>query len=174
MIHVLPQRFGHGAVPLVRVHHRREDILLPADDLHRRPVRFLIELSGVFVPAVVVEVGGVHVEDQFPEEVGVLLESPGGDRFLRLHPVEDLRVPCSRGFEMYVHGRPLRHYVLVDVGFLLPLVVPLDVRDFLSGEVGVSHRGPVFSVVSQVSPPSCCESGNIVGDALLRKCNNPL
>ena len=56
VVHILAQLLRHGPVALVSVHHGGQDILLAADDLHRRPVRFLIELLGELVAAMVIEV----------------------------------------------------------------------------------------------------------------------
>ena len=77
VIHILPQRLRHGPVPLIGVHHRGEDVLLAAHDFDGCPVGLLEEPPGEFIPAVVVEVGGVHIEDQLPEGVRVHFQSPG-------------------------------------------------------------------------------------------------
>ena len=64
-------------------------------------------------------------EDEFSVELGVLLQSPGGDKPLLLHPGEHLRISGSGLLEVYVKSRPFRDYVRVGVGLLFPFIVPL-------------------------------------------------
>ena len=127
MEHILSQSLGHGPVPLVGVHHRREDVLFSAHYLYGRFVGIPIKLPGKLIAAVVVEEGGVHIEDEFSVELGVLLQSPGGDEPLLLHPGEHLRISAAGLFEMYIQFCPFRDYVRIGVGLLFPFIVPLCV-----------------------------------------------
>ena len=69
--HIPPQRFGHGPVTLISVHDGRENILFATHDLYGCPVSVLIKSLGKLIPAMIIEVGGVYIKNQFPVEVGV-------------------------------------------------------------------------------------------------------
>ena len=92
MIHFLAQCLGHSPVDLVGVHHGGEDILLPAHDLHGGFVGVGVKLPGKFIAAVVVEVGGVHIEDQLSKVDGIWFQPACRDDFFLLHLLEHLRV----------------------------------------------------------------------------------
>ena len=64
VVHVLPQRVGHGAVALVGVHNRRKDIPLAADDFYCRFVSIGVKLFCEVIAAMIVKIGGVYVKDQ--------------------------------------------------------------------------------------------------------------
>lgn len=64
VVHVLPQCVGHGAVALVGVHDRRQDVLLTAYNFYYGFVCVGVELFCEVIAAVVVKVGGVYIEDQ--------------------------------------------------------------------------------------------------------------
>jgi len=64
VVHVLPQRVGHGAVALVGVHNRRKDILLAADDFYCGFVSIGVKLFCEVIAAMIVKIGGVYVKDQ--------------------------------------------------------------------------------------------------------------
>ena len=57
VVHVLPQRVGHGAVALVGVHDRRKDVLLTADDFYCGFVSIGVKLFCEVIAAVIMEIG---------------------------------------------------------------------------------------------------------------------
>ena len=79
VVHILAQSFGHCPVALIGVHHSGEDILLTAHDLHGGFVGIGIELFCKFIAAVVVEVSGVHIEQQLAVFDGIGFQTSGGD-----------------------------------------------------------------------------------------------
>ena len=71
---------------LIGVHDGREDILLTAHNLHGGFVCVGVELLGILVAAVIVEIGGVHIENQFSIVNGIRL-SVHGWRSYRRHSI---------------------------------------------------------------------------------------
>ena len=69
--HILPQCFRHSPVTLIGVHNSGENIPFAANDLYGSFVSVLIKSLGKLIPAMVIEVGGVYIKNQFPVEVGV-------------------------------------------------------------------------------------------------------
>ena len=120
--------------------------MLTADDLHRRPVCFFIELPRVVIPAVVVEVSGVDVEHQLAELGGVGFQAARRDDLFFLHLAEHPNIIVRGRFEVDVKLRALRHDVGIDIGFLLTLVVRLRVADVGVGHVDVADTGTVSRV----------------------------
>lgn len=129
VVHVLPQRLGHGPVALVSVHDRRQNILLSAHDFDCGFIGFGVKLFCEVIPAVIVEVSGVYIKDQLTVSKGILLDATGGDHAVGLHLSKHLPIPGRRGFEMDIERRPLQYNVLIDIGILLTLVVLLGVTD---------------------------------------------
>ena len=89
--------------------------MLTADDLHRRPVCFFIELPRVVIPAVVVEVSGVDVEHQLAELGGVGFQAARRDDLFFLHLAEHPNIIVRGRFEVDVKLRALRHDVGIDI-----------------------------------------------------------
>ena len=77
--HILPKRFGHSPVALISVHNSGENILFAAHDLYGSPVSVLIKPLGKLIPAMVIEVGGVYIKNQFPVKVGIRFQATSGD-----------------------------------------------------------------------------------------------
>ena len=127
---VLPQRGRHGAIALVGVHDRRQNILLAAYDFYCGFVCVGVELFCEVITAVVVKVGGIYVKNQFAVEKSVLLQSAGGDDPILFHLLKHLRISSGRFLEMNIEARSFRDNILIDIGFLFPLVVLLRVADF--------------------------------------------
>ena len=69
VVHILTQSFRHCPVALVGMHYSGEDILLTAHNLHGGFVGIGLELFGIFIAAVVVEVGRVYIKQQLPISV---------------------------------------------------------------------------------------------------------
>ena len=177
VIHFLAQCLGHSPVDLVGVHHGGEDILLPAHDLYGGLVGIGVKLPGKFIAAVVVEVGGVHIEDQLSKVDGVGFQTTCGDDFVLLHLSEHLRVAGGGGFEVDIQRGAFRDNIGVAVAVFFPFVVLLGVADVLVRDIHISGAGAVDSIVSghknqllslgrgRLRDGGCTSCG---------KCNNPL
>ena len=181
VVHVLPQRLGHGPVALVSVHDRRQNILLSAHDFDCGFIGFGVKLFCEVIPAVIVEVSGVYIKDQLTVSKGILLDATGGDHAVGLHLSKHLPIPGRRGFEMDIERRPLQYNVLIDIGILLTLVVLLGVTDLGFGQPHISCVGTVNTVASRHRQKSSCFRCWVVergrgfgGGTSCRKCNNPL
>ena len=181
VVHVLPQRLGHGPVALVGVHDRRQNILLSAHDFDCSFVCFGVKLFCKVIAAVVVEVSRVYVKDQLTISKGVLLDTTSGNHAISLHLSKHLPIPGRRGFEMDIERRPLQYNVLIDIGILLTLVVLLGVADLGFGQPHISCVGTVNTVASRHRQKSSCFRCLVVergrgfgGGTSCGKCNNPL
>ena len=149
VVDILSQSLGHSPVPLIRVHNGGENELLTSDDLHRGFISVRIELLGKFIAAVVVEVGGVHVEDQLAEFRGVRLLAPGGDDLLLFQFFEHVFVGAGRFLEMDIERGTLRNDIRVGVDLFLPFVVGLSTFDGVAlFQIAISGDGTIDSVVS--------------------------
>ena len=148
VVHVLAQRVGHGAVALVGVHDRRENVLLSAYDFYCGFVCVDVELFCEVIAAVVVKVGGVYVKDQLAVEKGVLFQSAGGDDPILFHLLKHLRISSGRFLEMNIEPRSFRDNILIDIGSLFPFVVLLRVADSGSGQPHTSCVGTMDTVAS--------------------------
>ena len=149
VVDILSQCLGHGPVPLIRVHDGGENELLASDDLYRGFIGVGIELLGKFIAAVVVEVGGVYVEDQLTEFRGVRLLAPGGDDLLLFQFFEHVFVGAGWFLEMNIERGTLRDDIRVGVDFLLPFVVGLSAFDGVAlFQIAISGDGAIDPVVS--------------------------
>ena len=176
MEHVLAKCFGHRPVNLVSVHDCREDILFTANNLHSGFIGFLIKLSGVFITAGIVEVRRVHIKDHFVEMDGIRLQTSGGNDVVSFHLLKHFSVAPGRFFEVYVEGTSFRDNIFVTVYFFFTLIVCLCISDVIICDIHISCTGTVNSVISCHIFPSFLwdlQTGSF-GEALLRKCNNPL
>ena len=133
VIHILAQRFGHGTVPFIGVHHGRENELLTAHNFHGGFVGISIKLFCKFIAAVIVEVSGVHIKDQLTVEFGIVLQTTGGDDTVCFHLLKHFCVAACGLFVMDIVGQAFRYDVRVCVRFFFSLVVSLRVGDFGSG-----------------------------------------
>ena len=148
VVHVLPQRVGHGAVALVGVHDCRQDVLLAADDFYCGFVSIGVKLFCEVIAAVIMKIGGVYVKDQLAVENGILFQSTGGDDPVLFQLLKHLRISGGRFLEMDIEVRSLRDNILIDIGFLFPFVVLLRVADFGSGQPHISCVGTMNTVAS--------------------------
>ena len=148
VVHVLPQRIGHGAVALVGVHDRRQNILLAAYNFYCSFVGIGVKLFCKVISAVVVKVGGVYVKNQFAVEKGVLFQSTGGDDPVLFHLLKHLRISSGRFLEMNIEPCSLRDNILIDIGFFFPFVVLLRIADSGSRQPHISCVGTVNTIAS--------------------------
>jgi len=148
VVHVLPQRVGHGAVAFISVHDCRKDVLLTADNFDCGFVRIGVELFCKLIAAVVEEVRGVDVEDQLSEFLSIRFQTAGGDHAVRAHLLEHLLIPGGWCFEMDVVWRPFRNDVLIDIRRFFALIMRLCVVDVCIFHSCVSCAGTVDTVAS--------------------------
>ena len=148
VVHVLPQRVGHGTVALVGVHDCRQDVLLPADNFDCSFVGIGVELFCKVISAVVEEVGRVDVEDQLSKFLGICFQTTGRDHAVGAHLLEHLHIPGGWRFEMDVVWRSFGNDVLIDIRRFFALVVRLRVVDVCVFHFCVSCAGTVNTVAS--------------------------
>ena len=108
VVHILAQSFGHCPVALIGVHHSGEDILFTAHDLHGGFVGIGIELFCKFIATVVVEVSGVHIEDQLAVFDGIRFQTSGGDHAVLFHLLKHFYIIVRGCFEMDVQRSAIR------------------------------------------------------------------
>ena len=102
VVHVLPQRVGHGAVALVGVHDCRQDVLLAAHNFDCSFVGIGVKLFCKVIAAVVEEVRGINVEDQLSEFLSIRFQTAGGNHAVGAHLFKQLLIPGGWCFEMDV------------------------------------------------------------------------
>ena len=122
--HIPPQPVTGFPVALIGVHDRRDDVLLPARDLLGQLVGFGVEALGVLIPAMRLEIVGVHIKHQLVKDIGVRLEAAGGDDAVRHHLVKLLRIGGGvAGFEDHIVVAVFQQHVRVGVDFVFAFVV---------------------------------------------------
>ena len=105
VVHILTQSFRHSPVALISVHDSGENILLTTHDLHSCFVCVGVKLFGIFIAAVIVEVSGVHIENQFPVFYRIGLQATGGDNAIGNHLIEHGSIAnIARGIEQHGLG----------------------------------------------------------------------
>ena len=122
MIHILPQSFRHGSVALIGVHDGREDILLTAHDLYGSFVCIGVELLGILVSTVVVEVSGIHIKNQFPVFHRIGFQATGGDNPIGNQLIEHGGIAVGGSFEVNIPVGLGGINILVGVTVLLSLL----------------------------------------------------
>ena len=148
VVDILPQLFGHGPVPFIGVHHRREDILLTAYDVYSGLVGICVKLLGIVITAVDVEIGRVHVEHQLSKLLRIRFQTTSGDDAGFYHLVKHFHVVPCRGPKVNIHWCSLWDYILIYITFFLPLIVGLCVAHFGGCHLCVSCAGTVNTVAS--------------------------
>ena len=150
VINVLPQRLGHSPVSLVGVHDCGENVLLTTDDFHGGFIGVSVEFFGEVISSVIIEVGGIDIEDQLTELCGVRLESPGGYDLLLLQLQEHFFIGGGRLLKMDVIDCTFRHNIRVGIDFFLPFVVGLcAINRGTLFQIAVSCNGAIHPVVSR-------------------------
>ena len=137
------------------MHDSGENVLLTTNNLHGGLVGIGIKLFCKFIAAVIVEVSGVHIKDQLTVDFGIVFQTTGGDDAISLHLFEHFCVAAVGLFVMDIPIKTLWYNIRVGIGFLFPLIVPLGIGDFGSGQVLVSCYGTVNPVVSCHRAPFC-------------------
>ena len=148
MIHILPQSFRHGPVDLIGVHDGREDILFAPHNLHGGLIGFGVKLLGKLIAAVIVEIGGVHIENQFSIVNGIRLQPTGGDCAGGFHLGKQFRMAGGWLFEVDVIAETFRDNIRVAVAVFFPFIVLLGVADVLVRDIHISGACTVDSIVS--------------------------
>ena len=75
----------------------------------------------------VVEVGGIYIENQLAEVDGVWFQTMCGDDFVLLHLPEHLHVPGGGGFEVDIERGAFWDNIGVAVAVFFPFIVLLGV-----------------------------------------------
>ena len=149
VIHILAQGFGHCPVALIGVHHSGEDILLAAHNLHGGFVGIGIELFGIFIAAVVVEVGRVYIKQQLPIFHRIGFQTTGGDNTICNHLIEHGGIAVGRFLEVDIAVGLGGINILIGVAVFFSLVMLLNFRHIVEGgQVLVTGKGTVNSIVS--------------------------
>ena len=146
---ILAQGFGHCPVALIGVHHSGEDILLAAHNLHGGFVGIGIELFGIFIAAVVVEVGRVYIKQQLPIFHRIGFQTTGGDNTICNHLIEHGGIAVGRFLEVDIAVGLGDINILIGVAVFFSLVMLLNFRHIVEGgQVLVTGKGTVNSIVS--------------------------
>src|SRR5699024_1100455 len=149
VIHILPQSFRHSPVAFIGVHDGREDILLTAHDLYGSFVCVGVELLGIFVAAVIVEIGGVHIKNQFPVFHRIGFQATGGDNPISNHLIEHSGIAVGGSFEVDIPVGLGGINILVGIAVLFSFIVFLHLCHIIKGgQVLVTGKGAVDSVIS--------------------------
>ncbi len=149
VVHIFAQSFGHCSVALIGVHHSGEDILLTTYDLRSGFVGIGIKLFCKFIAAVVVEVSGVHIENQLTVFDGIRFQTSGGDHAILFHLLKHFYIIVRGCFEMDVQRSAFRHDVLIAVAVLFTLIVFLYLRHIRRRfQVLIPGYGTIYSIIS--------------------------
>ena len=142
--HIPSQSVTGFPVALVGVHDRRDDILLPASNFLGQLVHLGVELLGVFIAAVGLEIVGIHVKHQLIKDVGIRFQTSGGNDAFLHHPVKLLGVSsCLAGLEGHIVVAVFQQHIRVGVHFVLAFVVPFPHRDSIFTVALIAHHGPM-------------------------------
>lgn len=122
VVDVPPQLVGQAPVALIGMHHGRDDILLSANDTNGAAVCFREEIPGVFISAALVEVPGVYIEDQLPENLRVGTQTTVRYDPLIQHVVQHAFVTAVRLLEMDIQMASLQYNSAVKLYTVLNLL----------------------------------------------------
>ena len=146
--YVVAEGLAHALVAFVGMHDSREDVLLTADNINSGPVCLGVKRLGVFVAAVIMEIGRVDVKDQLAVVDGVLLETSGGNDTVLLHLPEHLLIAAGWCLEVDVQMAALGDNILVSVAGFLTLVVGFGIGDVALCSGLVADSGAIHAIVS--------------------------
>ena len=125
------------------------DILLTAHDLHGGFIGIGIKLFCKLIAAVVVEISGVHIENQLAIFDGIRFQPSGGDDLVLLHLLKHFYIIVSGRLEVNIQRSTFRHDVLIAVAVLFTLIVFLYLCHICRvSQVLISGYGTVYSIVS--------------------------
>ena len=100
------------------------------------------------IAAVVIEVSGIDIEDQFTEFLCIGFQATGGDCSVCHHLIEHYGVVGGGCFEIDIHALSFRHNVLVDIAFFFTLIMTLSVGNFIRCHSHISCAGTMNTVAS--------------------------
>ena len=123
VVHILTQSFRHCPVALVGMHYSGEDILLTAHDLHGGFIGIGIKLFCKLIAAVVVEISGVHIENQLAIFDGIRFQPSGGDDLVLLHLLKHFYIIVSGRLEVNIQRSTFRHDVHIGITVFFTLIV---------------------------------------------------
>src|SRR5699024_7674300 len=118
-----------------------------AHNLHSGLVGFGIKLFSKLIAAVIVEIGGVHIENQFSIVNGIRFQSTGGDHTGGFHLSKQFRIAGGWVFEVDVIAETFRDNIRVAIAVFFPFIVLLGVVDVLVRDIHISGTGTVDSIV---------------------------
>ena len=178
VIYILAQSFRHCPVAFVSVHDGRENILLTAHDLHGGFIGIGIKLFRKFIAAVVVEISGVHIEDQLTAFDGIRFQTSGGNHSVLFHLLKHFYIIVCGCSEMNIQRSTTWYDVLIAVAVLFTLIVFLYLSHICRvSQVLISGYGMVYSIISChgffVLSLEFADSGEL-RRGTFSKCNNPL
>ena len=149
VVYILPQSFRHSPVALISVHDSGENILLTAHNLHGGFVCVGVELLGILVSTVVVEVSGVHIENQFLVFHRIGFQATSGDKPIGNHLIEHSGIAVGGSFEVDIPVGLGGINILVGVVVLFSFIVFLHLCHIIKGgQVLITGKGTVDSVIS--------------------------
>ena len=148
MVDFSPQSFGHGTVDLIGVHDGREDILLTTYDLDSSFIGICVELFGELVAAVVIEIGGVDIEDKLAVVGGIRLQPTGGNDAISLHLGEQVGIAGSGFLEVDVPFGAVGKNVGIPIAVLFAFIVLLSVANSLVRNGEISDTRAVDAIIS--------------------------
>ena len=130
------------------MHDCREDILLTAHDLDSGFIGIRIELFGELITTVVIEIGGVDIEDKLAVMGGIRLQAVRGNGSNGFQLGEQVGVAGSWLLEVDVPCSALGDNIGVPIAVLFAFVVLLGVANGLVRNGEVSDTGAVNAIVS--------------------------
>ena len=133
-------------------------------------------MLGELIAAVVVKVGRVDIKDKLTVVGGIRLQAARGDGSIGFQLGEQVGVAGGWLLEVDVPCSALGDNIGVPIAVLFTLIVLLSVANGLVRNDEISDTGAVNTIISCQGHPSFrgSEEGDGDGDALPRKCNNPL
>ena len=144
MEHIPSQPVTGFPVALVGVHDRRDNVLFPTCDLLGQLIHLGVELLGVLIAAVSLEIVGVHIKHHLVKDVGVRFQTSGRNDAIFHHPVKSLAVSsCLTGFEGHIVVAVFQQHIRVGVHFVLAFVVPFPHRDGIFTVALIAHHSPM-------------------------------
>ena len=84
--------------------------------------RLFIKPAGIFIAAVFLEIGGVHIEDHFIEHLCILLQAPERDTVFFHQLIQMGVVGHAAALVVNIHGRPGQ----IDIHIFVALVLAFD------------------------------------------------
>ena len=135
-------------------------------------------MLGIFVAAVIVEIGGVHIKNQFPVFHRIGFQTTSGDDTIGNHLIEHSGIAVGGSLEVDIPVGLGGINILVGVAVLFSFIVFLHLCHIIKGgQVLVTGKGAVDSVISGHTNQLLSvvrQTAEGRGCTSCGKCNNPL